>query len=189
MNDPEKVAIATLPTGIPGLDEILGGGIPEYSLNIVAGSPGCGKTTLAHQFLFANATPARPALYFTVLGEPTIKMLRHQQQYDFFDPAQLGTSIRFINLGDLVMEQNLEAVLDRIVQEVEATNPGIVVVDSFRSLGHFKQDASNDGDLRIFVQRLALQLTSWQVTSFLVGEYTELDLRDNPVFTVADGLI
>ena len=189
MNDPEKVAIGTLPTGIPGLDEILGGGIPEYSFNIVAGSPGCGKTTLAHQFLFANATPARPALYFTVLGEPAIKMLRHQQQYDFFDPAQLGASIRFINLGDLVMEQNLEAVLERIVREVEATNPGVVVVDSFRSLGHFKQDASNDGDLRIFVQRLALQLTSWQVTSLLVGEYTELDLRDNPVFTVADGLI
>src|SRR6476660_5357646 len=39
----------------------------EFSLNIVAGSR-CGKTTTAHQFVFANATPERPALHFTILG-------------------------------------------------------------------------------------------------------------------------
>ena len=64
----KKVTIKKLPTGVPGLDEIVGGGLPEYSFNIIAGSPGSGKTTLAHQFVFANATPQRPALYFTVLG-------------------------------------------------------------------------------------------------------------------------
>ena len=53
--------INKLPTGVPGLDEILGGGLPEFSFNIIAGSPGCGKTTMAHQFVFANATPERPA--------------------------------------------------------------------------------------------------------------------------------
>ena len=43
-------------------------------------------------------------------------------------------------------------------------------------------------ELQGFVQRLALHLTSWQATSFLVGEYVEGEIRDNPVFTVADGL-
>src|SRR5688500_19533950 len=96
-NDQGKnaVPIRQLPTGVPGLDEILGGGIPEFSFNIVAGAPGCGKTTLAHQFMFANATPERPALYFTVLGEPPLKMLRYQQQYTFFDASKLNGSIRF----------------------------------------------------------------------------------------------
>jgi circadian clock protein KaiC len=78
--DPGKVVIQRLPTGVRGLDEILGGGLPEFSFNIIAGAPGCGKTTLAHQIVFANATPLRPALYFTVMGEPPIKMLRYQQQ-------------------------------------------------------------------------------------------------------------
>ena len=41
--------------------------MPEFSFNIVAGSR-CGKTTTAHQFVFANATPERPALHFTILG-------------------------------------------------------------------------------------------------------------------------
>ena len=85
MSRPDKVTIRQLPTGVRGLDEIMGGGLPEYSFNIIAGTPGCGKTTLAHHIVFANATPKQPALYFTVLGEPAIKMLRHQQQYSFFD--------------------------------------------------------------------------------------------------------
>ena len=86
----ERVAIRQLPTGVPGLDEILGGGLPEYSFNIIAGAPGSGKTTLAHQIMFANATPERPALYFTVLGEPAIKMLRYQQQFTFLRPGEDG---------------------------------------------------------------------------------------------------
>ena len=130
----DRVTIRQLPTGVPGLDEILGGGLPEFSFNIIAGAPGGGKTTLAHQIMFANATPERPALYFTVLGEPAIKMLRYQQQFTFFDPAKLDGAIRFINLSQVVLDKDLSAVLDEIVKEVEAANAGIVVVDSFRTV-------------------------------------------------------
>lgn len=189
MNQPEKVQICKLPTGVPGLDEILGGGVPEFSFNMIAGAPGGGKTTLAHQFLFANATEDKPALYFTVLGEPAIKMLRYQQQYDFFDPAKLGTCIRFINLGDILLEKGLKGVLDAIVKEVENTRPAIVIVDSFRTVANSPDGNLVSPDLQGFVQRLALYLTSWEITSFLVGEYTDMELRDNPVFTVADAIL
>ncbi len=184
-----KVDIRKLPTGVPGLDDILGGGLPEFSLNIIAGSPGCGKTTMAHQFVFANATPERPAIYFTILGEPAIKMLRYQQQYSFFDPAKLGTAIRFINLSHIVLEKNLSAVLDEITRVVEEANPRIVVVDSFRTVETPALASSGDMHLQEFVQRLALLLTSWQATTFLIGEYSDREIQNNPVFTVADGLI
>lgn len=72
MNTLGKATINRLRTGVAGLDEVLGGGLPEYSFNVIAGTPGCGKTTLAHQLMFALATPERPALYFTVLGEPPL---------------------------------------------------------------------------------------------------------------------
>ena len=185
----ERVTIRKLPTGVPGLDEILGGGMPEYSFNIIAGGPGCGKTTLVHQFIFENASPERPALFFTVLGEPAVKMLRYQQQYAFFDPSKLDASIRFTNLSHLVLEKDLDAVLEEIVKQVEAVNAGIVVVDSFRTVAREARVTAGEAELQSFIQRLALQLTTWQVTSFLVGEYSESELRDNPVFTVADGLI
>jgi circadian clock protein KaiC len=192
MSGPDKVIIRKLPTGVPGLDEILGGGLPEFSFNIIAGTPGCGKTTLAHQIMFANATAESPALYFTVLGEPALKMLRYQQQYTFFDQARLGKAIRFINLSDAVMTQDLNAVLEQIIKQVTEVNPSIVVVDSFRTVVRKamagERAAAGELEMQSFIQRLAQFLTSWQATTFLVGEYMVEEMRDNPVFTVADGL-
>jgi circadian clock protein KaiC len=188
MSQQERVKIHQLPTGVPGLDEIVGGGLPEFSFNIIAGAPGCGKTTLAHQFVFANATPEHPALYFTVLGESAIKMLRYQQQYTFFDLSKLDGDIRFINLSETVLESDLSAVLDEITKEVERTNPSVVVVDSFRTMVRKSPSGLAETDVQAFVQRLALFLASWQATTFLIGEYAEDELRDNPIFTVADGL-
>ena len=186
---PAKVAIHQLPTGVRGLDEILGGGIPEFSFNIIAGTPGCGKTTLAHQIVFANATAKNPALYFTVLGEPAMKMLRYQQQYSFFDESKLSKAVRFVNLSDVVVKQDLDAVLEEIIKQVTAINPGIVVVDSFRTVVRKALADASEAAMQSFIQRLTQFLTSWEATTFLVGEYVPEEMRDNPVFTVADGLL
>ena len=186
---PVKVVIRKLPSGVGGLDEVMGGGIPEFSFNLIAGTPGCGKTTLAHQIVFANATEKKPALYFTVLGEPALKMLRHQQQYSFFDGTKVGRAVRFIKLSEVVMEQDLNAVLEEIIRQVTAVHPGIVVVDSFRTVARKMVAGANEGEMQLFIQRLAQFLTSWEATTFLVGEYVPEEIRDNPVFTVADGLI
>ena len=123
--------------------------------------------------MFANATPERPALYFTVLGEPAIKMLRYQQQYSFFDAAKMDGAIRFINLSQVVLAQDLGAVLDAIIKEVESSNASMVVVDSFRTVVRKALNDSTEVELQGFVQRLALHLTSWQATTFLIGEYVD----------------
>jgi circadian clock protein KaiC len=177
-----------LPTGVPGLDQVLGGGLPALSFNLIAGGPGSGKTTLAMQLLFANATAARPALYFTLLGETALKMLRYQQQFDFFDPARVGKDVQFMNLSEDVLAGDLDAVLARIVAEVTRVRPALVAIDSFRSLIRSDEEADPGRKLEQFVQHLALHLTTWEVTSFLIGEYEEPELR-NPVFTVADGIL
>ena len=129
-----KVAIKRLRTGVPGLDAVLGGGLPEFSFNLIAGQPGCGKTTLAHQLMFALATAQAPAIYFTVLGEPPLKMLRYQQQFDFFRNEAVDHSVRFVNLSDDAVSGDLAAVLKRVVQEVTQHSPAYVFVDSFRSV-------------------------------------------------------
>lgn len=185
---PGKVVIRKIPTGVRGLDDILGGGIPEFSFNIVAGSPGCGKTTMVHQVVFANATVKKPALFFTVLGEPAIKMLRYQQQYSFFDESKLGNAVRFFNLADLVLNKDLDAVYDEITKQVVAANPSVVVVDSFRTVVRKVAGSAGETEMQSFIQRLAQFLASWQATTFLVGEYVPEEIRDNPLFTIADGL-
>jgi circadian clock protein KaiC len=186
-----KATIHHLLTGIPGLDEVLGGGLPEFSFNVIAGSPGCGKTTLAHQLMFALATPERPALYFTVLGEAPLKMLRYQQQFEFFDSDKVNDSIHFINLADDAVSGDLSRVLARIVAEVETHAPSLVFVDSFRSVilaGERDGDGNDFMTLQHFVQQLGMLMTSWQATTFLIGEYFD-ENEPSPVFTVADGLI
>ncbi len=186
-----RVLIRKLPSGVPGLDEVLGGGIPEFSFNLIAGGPGGGKTTMAHQIMFANASPERKAVYFSIIGEPPIKMLRYQQQYSFFDAAKVGDgSIRFIYLGQQALDGGMAKVLEAIEQEIEKSDPKFVVVDSFRAMARSALAAGPGGEQELtnFMQRLALALTACEATTFLIGEYADGE-HDSPVFTVADGLL
>jgi circadian clock protein KaiC len=186
----KKVVIRRLPTGVPGLDALLEGGLAEFSFNLIAGAPGSGKTTLAHQIMFALANPDRRAIFFTVLGEPPLKMLRYQQQYSFFDADKVNDSVRFINLADEVVAGDYDRVLKRIVEEVERFGPSLVMVDSFRSVVQSARSAGkHEMDLQQFVQRLGMLLTTWQATTFLIGEYVALESEANPIFTVADGIV
>jgi circadian clock protein KaiC len=181
--------IGNVATGVPGLDTVLGGGFCEFSFNLIAGAPGAGKTTLAQQLLFSNATKERCALYFTVLGEPTVKLMRYQQQFSFFDTSRIPGAIKFVNLSAEAVSGDLQAVLDRIVAEVASAEPAFLCVDSFRTIG-LSAPGDERGNLALaqFVQRLGQQLTSWEITSFLLGEYTIAERR-HPIFTVADSIV
>lgn len=185
-----KVTIRRLATGVPGLDDLLGGGLPEFSFNLLAGTPGSGKTTLAHQIMFSLANPDCRALFFTVLGESPLKMLRYQQQFPFFDISKINHSIKFVNLAADLLDGDFDRVLERIAQEVAAFSPSLVFVDSFRSVVQSaKAKAPGVSGLEHFVQQLGMQMTSWQATTFLIGEYLTPEAESSPVFTVADGII
>lgn len=188
--DTTKVVIQRLATGVPGLDDLLGGGLPEFSFNLLAGTPGSGKTTMAHQIMFSLANPDRRALFFTVLGESPLKMLRYQQQFPFFDVEKINHSIKFVNLAAELLDGNFDRVLARISDEVQAFSPSLVFVDSFRSVVQSAKvmEPTSTG-LAHFVQQLGMQMASWQATTFLIGEYLAPEAESSPVFTVADGII
>ena len=186
----KRVEIKRLPTGVEGFDALLGGGVPEFSFNLIAGAPGSGKTTLAHQMMFSMANPDKRAIFFTVLGEPPLKMLRYQQQFAFFDFDKIDTAIKFVNLASDMIDGDFERVLARIADEVQEFEPSLVFVDSFRSV--IQAAPSNDhgnASLQQFVQQLGMQMTSWQATTFLIGEYLQPEAESGPVFTVADGIV
>ena len=130
----DKVPIRRLPTGVPGFDAVLGGGVPEFSFNLIAGAPGSGKTTLVQQMMFALARPDSPALFFTVLGEPPLKMLRYQQQFEFFDLAKINdqASRQQGQLGPGMLGVGIQGMRERISQlngtfGVEFTDKGTTV--------------------------------------------------------------
>ena len=187
MTGKKRVSFGRLPTGVPGFDTVVGGALPEYSFNLIAGGPGTGKTTLAHQIAFATGSPERRALYFTVLGEPPLKMLRYQQQFSFFDGDKIPDVVRFINLDEEALQSGLDAVLEAISREVDSFRPSIVVIDSIRTLILSPQPL--DPRAHGFTQRLAVTLTSAQVTTFLIGEYSEGEMATSPLAVVCDGII
>ncbi len=185
-----KVNLHTLSTGVPGLDTLLAGGISRYSFVVLTGAPGSGKTTLAHQIMFSLANEQRKALFFTILGEPPLKMLRFQQQYAFFNPALVGSAIKYVNLADDLQKNGFEGVLNRILTEVQAFQPELIFVDSFKSVVQATRGSDPAmASLQYFVQQLGVQLSTWQATTFLIGEYADSAQEENPIFTVADGVI
>jgi circadian clock protein KaiC len=185
-----NVNILRLASNVAGLDKLLGGGLPEFSFNVITGTPGSGKTTLAHQIMFSMVAPDCRALFFTVQGEPPLKMLRYQQQFSFFDVDKVNRSIRFVSLAADFLDGDYAAVMARILHEVQEYAPQLVFVDSFRSLAQgIRETVAGGPNLQLFVQQLAQQMTSWQATTFLICDYALAEAQSNPVFTVADGIL
>ena len=176
-----------LTSGDPGLDEILGGGLPMNGINLIIGLPGSGKTMLSEQFVFAGATEERPALYLTTVSEPFEKILRYGQTLSFFDRDAIGRSVYLEDLGGTVGgSEGLGAVTERIGALTKERRPGIIAVDSFKALAAFAEDAQA---FRRFLHDLAALLTAFPVTSFWIGEYSEEEIRTAPEAAVADGIV
>jgi circadian clock protein KaiC len=182
-----------VPTGIPNLNEILGGGIPLYSVNIIAGPSGSGKTILTQQILFHNCLKRSDepgsgdvrGIFFTTLSEPAFKMIRYQQQFEYFDLERLNENIFYVDIGQILREKGLDEVLQAISQHVEEREARFIAVDSFKAIHDL---AGSRPEVRRFGYDLAVGLAAWSCTSFLVGEYTEDELLGEPIFAVADGI-
>lgn len=175
-----------LSSGNPRLDAILGGGLWDDALTLVTGAPGTGKTLLAQQYVFANATIERPALYASTVSEPIDKILRYGRSLTFFDHDAVGNSVHYADLGSLLDERGLPAFLDRMSDLIAEHHPGIIVIDSFKALHAFAREAS---DFRWFLHDFAARLTASKAASFWVGEYGEDDVAREPEFAVADAII
>ena len=179
--------MSRLPTGTPGLDVVLGGGLPAGSLVIVAGPPGSGKTILAQQICFANATSERRALYYTTWSEPHDKLVRHLEPFSFFDPDALGERVEFLHLAELMGSDTggVAGVTEEILRQSFKTRPAVVVIDSSKAL----HDVVDPDALRRAVYDLASRVAHSDAVLILVGEYSAEETRSQPEFAVADGIL
>ncbi|MGB9723089.1 MAG: RAD55 family ATPase [Chloroflexia bacterium] len=107
-----------LPTHVPHLDEILGGGLPEHSTLLVIGAPGTGKTILASQIAYGNATPERRALIVTTVSEPLARQIRFVQNFAFFDLEKVGAAVLYEDIGAQLLQDRGEEALAAITELV-----------------------------------------------------------------------
>jgi circadian clock protein KaiC len=172
-------------SGSEALDLVLGGGVPRNAIVLLVGAPGSGKTLMAQQTVFANATVEHPALYLTTVSEPLEKILRYGETLEFFDIHAVGSSVIYEDLGIAIRDNGLKGVLDRLRDLIRRHEPALIVIDSFQAINPY---ADRSSGFRHFLHDLAGTLSAFPVTSLWLGENDD-DLRRGPEFAVADAII
>jgi circadian clock protein KaiC len=131
-----------LSTGIAGLDQILGGGLPRHRLHLLQGDPGTGKTTLALQFLLEGARRGESALYVS-LSETEEEIREVAQSHGWsldglalHELASLPASLRGDDENTLfhASEVELRETMALLLAEVDRVRPARVVFDSLSEL-------------------------------------------------------
>ena len=178
--------IEKLSTGDAGLDEVLDGGLPTGSLIVIGGPPGSGKTILAQQICFANATEQHKTLYYTTWSEPHDKMVRHLEPFAFFDVDALGERVEFLHLAELADDEDgFGAISEEILRRGFEAKPAVIVIDSSKAL----HDVVEPETFRRALYDLASKIAYSNAVLILVGEYSADETRTEPEFAVADGIL
>jgi circadian clock protein KaiC len=177
---------ARLSSGHAPLDDVLGGGLPASAINLIIGTPGSGKTILAEQYMFHNATVEAPALYLSTVSEPFDKALRYGASMEFFDPSRVGSAVLYEDLGGVLLSSGLEGVLDAIDRMLKTHRPALVVIDSFKALTAF---AAGEAEFRRFLHGLAGRLSVITTSALWIGEYGSTEAMGAAEFAVADTII
>ncbi|MHC1632125.1 MAG: RAD55 family ATPase [Methanotrichaceae archaeon] len=177
--------IERIKMGIPGLDEMLGGGMPYPSTVLVAGGTGTGKTTFCMQFLFKGAEMGERGLYFTTFSEPPEWMLKFMSTFDFVDRKYFGKEIKYVDLSyTLESAKNMNEILDAIESEIVSFKPKRVVIDPISVLGDLLKD-----DYRRFLFRFATMTKNWQIATLITGEAKPGSPYPIDLAYIADGVI
>jgi circadian clock protein KaiC len=178
--------IERLSSGSDRLDAVLHGGLPTSTIALIVGLPGSGKTILAEQYMYENATMERPGMYLSTVSEPLDKLVRFGQSLGFFDSEAIGHSVFYDDLGKELPAAGLSGVLEGIDRLVKERRPGLLVIDSFKALTSY---ANDERGFRDFIHTLAGRLSVLPLATFWVGEYAEEELSTAPEFAVADTVI
>ena len=173
-------------SGSAAFDQILGGGFPRGSVSVIAGDPGTGKTILTLQMMFHLARQGGRSLYCTTLSEPTLKLMRFVQGFDFFDPVLFRDRIIIRDLGAALRAEGMAAAAAQVKENVEHEEPDLVAIDSAKVFHDFAPD---HGPPRSVFYDLAVTVAAWEATTFLVGEYRSDEIGRLPEFGIADGII
>lgn len=176
---------ALFSSGVPGLDDVLGGGLSRGSLVFVTGISGAGKTVLSSQILCNAARQRVPVLILTAFSESHVKLLDHLSPFSFFDPDTVGSSVTLLSIQSL-LNNDVESPATGIIRAIRVSGARLVLIDGFQGVASLLQDREA---VRQMVASLAGQLPYLDVTLLITIEGSARDQTQIIELAAADVVI
>jgi KaiC domain protein len=182
-------AVLRVPSGVAGLDEMLGGGIPAGHVVLVTGLPGTGKTCLGLQFLLAGAARGEKGVFLS-LEEDVPQLLESARQFRWpIDAAVEKGTLKVLRLDPKETRQSLQRIQGDLGKELKAMGARRIVVDSVSLLNMLSDD---EPSRRATLFALAAACRASEATTVLTAEADPIHpevSRDGLTEYVADGVI
>ena len=171
--------IERIPTGVPGLDELIEGGLPKGRITLITGAAGSGKTTLGMQFLYNGCTSFGDNGLLVTLEEETADLIKDMSRYGWqleqlADQGKLSILQSPIPFEVTQERISVDSLLDNIHQRAMKVDAKRIVFDSIASLGLPYGDAVT---LRRDVLRIGAMLRELGCTTLLLTEMLEGEAR------------
>lgn len=175
-----------VPSFVPGLDTVLGGGFFSGGLYLILGVAGAGKTVLGSQIIYGHAAQGGRALFVTVLGESHGRMLAHLQPMRFFDQSLVPDRVTYISAYQALDddENGLKRLIDLLRREVQASGATLLVLDGLSAI---TARASSLFAMKRFTHELQTLASATDCTMFLLT--TGSGALTGPEHTMVDGVI
>lgn len=183
MNQTDQ-ALRRISTGVPGLDQILGGGLFGSAVYIVRGSPGAGKTILANQICFHHVDQGGRALFVTLLAENHARMLQHMAGMSFYRADVIPGALYYISAFRTLEDEGLKGLMDLLRREMRAHRAGVLVLDGLLAV---EETSTSDREFRKFIQELQAHAALVDCTVLLLTNGSRAEYH--PEHTMVDGLI
>lgn len=181
--------IVRVATGVAGLDEMLGGGVPSGHVVLVTGLPGTGKTCLALQFLLDGSRRGEKGVYLS-LEEDVPQLLESARQFGWpIDAAVKDGLIQIVRLDPKETKQSLHRIQGELGQELRSLGPKRIALDSVSLLNMLSDD---EAGRRSTLFALAAACRATGATTLLTAEADPLHpevSRDGLSEYVADGVL
>ncbi|HEX5752901.1 MAG TPA: ATPase domain-containing protein [Archangium sp.] len=173
-----------IPTGVPGLDTVLHGGLLRRGVYMLQGRPGAGKTILTNQMCFHHAAQGGRVLYATLLAETHERLLFNLEPLSFFDTSRIPEQISYLSAFATLEQGGLKGLVEVLRREARGRQATLLVVDGLVTV---EESAQSKRDFKKFIHELQIHANLVGCTILLLTSSSAEPV--GPEHTMVDGVI